>query len=354
MRMRRNYFISRLALVVLALAFVGQVTNAQTRRTGRGRTPSVRTTTTTAAPAAPVLLPASDGVMLVEMRRLLTEAMPRALASDVERVAQVTADIEQFRTRTGIDARNVERVAVGARFTTPAPDVTKIDDVVAVADGTFDISTIAATARQSAKAGYRAENYGGKTIYIFNLNERLKFFGVMPSIMVREVALTMLDADTLAVGDPVGVRATIDAFAGRGRVSAELVALARQQPGALIGFSANVPRALLAKADGFGSDELTQSINSIRQVYGSVAATAGGFDVLTTMRAATAADARRLGETVKALKPLGMLYASQRSGDKGEFLQKAIESLQVTAQGTDVQLKLAFTQADIATMLRVF
>lgn len=346
--MRRNVFGAWLSLAVLVLG-AATFAGAQTRR-GTGARQPVRAT---AQAGAVVPLPASDAVLLVDMRRLVNEAMPRVLANDAAKLAAVNADIEEFKTTTGIDARSFERVALGARFTNPSPDVTKIDHVVGVAHGTFNEAAIVAAVRLKSSAA-REEKLAGKTIHIFTLDEQVKFFGVMPRMRVKDLAVTALDANTLVVGEPEAVRATVNAGVGRGRISPALVGLARQNPSAIVGFGANIPASLLRKVDGFGSDEVQQSIASIRQIYGSVAMTPNGYDVLTTLRAATAADAQRLAQTITALKPLGSFAASQLSGDKRQLALKALDSLRINAQGTDVQLKLDFAQSDIATMLRVF
>ena len=57
------------------------------------------------AAAADVLsyLPASDGIALIDVRRLMNETMPRILAGDPAKLAQANAEIEKFKMRTGID-----------------------------------------------------------------------------------------------------------------------------------------------------------------------------------------------------------------------------------------------------------
>ena len=343
--LRRKMYAARLAFAALTLAFVVPA-SAQVRRAGA----------TAQADAGPATrLPASDGVLLVEMRRLLSEGVPRVFGNDQARVAVVNADLDQFKTQTGIDPRAVERVAVGARFVELSAGVLKIDHVVAVASGAFDEKAIIAAGRQaSAAGGHRELKHGGKTVHVFRPNRRMKIFGVTPSMNVRELAVCVLDANTVAVGDVDAARAAIDAGAGRGRVSPDLLALARQTPNALVGFAANAPRALLRKAEGLGQPSVEQAIASIRQFYGSLAASASGFDLLASARTASPADARRLSETVTALKSVAAFAASQLQGDRRRLAQNAVESLQVVTQGSDVRLSLSIPQADMPVLLRAF
>ena len=348
--MKRNLFASALTLLAAIIVIV-PAANAQTNRQASGTT-KVKPATDTAVAAQIVPLPASDAVMFVDVRRLLTEAMPRALASDPAKLAQVNAEIDNFKARTGIDARAFERIAVGARFVSPSAGVTKIDHVVAVANGTFNAGALAAAGRLASKGKYQEVKHGGKTINIYSLNEQVKLFGLL-NMRISDMATAVLDANTLAVGDPAGVRAAIDAQAGSNRVSPEMVMLARRNPNAIIGFGGSVPPALAQNLD-LGNEEIAKSIASIREFYGSLGTTNDGFDMLTVLRTATTGDAKNLSDTLAALKQLAPLFLSQLSGDKGKLAQSAIDSLKVTAQGTEVQLSLAFAQTDIATMVRVF
>ncbi|HEX8475632.1 MAG TPA: hypothetical protein VF666_16535 [Pyrinomonadaceae bacterium] len=345
--MRRNFYVSLLALALSALALVIPA-NAQQTRSGAQRSSAANA-------GAVVPLPESDGVMFVDMRRLLTEAMPQVLAGNPTKLAEVNADIEQFKQRTGIDPRSFDRLAVGVRFTNPSADVTKIDHIVAIANGTFNPGVLAAAGRIAAKGKYQETKHGGKTVYVFNLAEQIKMFGIL-KMRVGELAMSVLDANTLVVGEPAGVRAAIDANAGRGRINPEIVALARRNPNAIVGFGANMPQSLVGKVEEFGSDEVARSVASIRQLYGSLgtSATPSGYESLLVMKTATADDARSLGNVVEALKPMASFAAAQLTGDKGKLVQKLAQSLKVQTEGNEVLLRLDFAQTDVAMMLRVF
>ena len=334
---RRNLYAAGLALVALALA--ADAANGQRRGAGAARTNAN-------ASAADVALPASDAAAVVDLRRLLNEAVPRALASDPARLAQVNADLDRFKTQTGIDPRAFERVTAGARFVNTSAGGFKVGHVVALADGTFDAAALVAAARTAAGGSHREERHGGKTVHVFTVSQRVKLFGVLPEMNVREFALCPLDADTVAVGELAAVRAAVDAAAGRGRVSAALLALARQNPSALVGFGANAPPALARAAAGLGG-EVERSLASIRQFYGSVGTTQAGFDLLIGARTPTAADARRLVDTLKALKSLGDFAAAQRTGARGEALRRALANVRLEPQGNDALIRLDVPSADV-------
>lgn len=344
--MRRNFYAPYLALAIALIVF-SAIGRAQTRGAARASNHSAPASAPNIVP-----LPASDAVVFVDLRRLLTNAVPRALAGDASKLAEVNADIEQFKARTGIDARAFDRLAIGARFARLADGKMKIDETVAIAHGTFNAAALAAAGRIAAKGRYTEQKFGGKSVYVFNIQDRIKLFGLL-KMHVGELAMTVLDDSTIAVGEPGAVRATINASAGRGRVSAEMVTLARQNPNAIIGFGGHIPAAVTKDLD-LGNDEISRSVASIRQFYGSLGETAAGYDLLTVLRTLNAQDAKGLGNTLTALKQFAPLFLSRLSGDRGKVAQRAIDSLRVTAQGSEVQLRLEVPQTDIAALVNTF
>jgi hypothetical protein len=346
--MKRNPYVSLPALVAAVL--LAASAEGVLAQNNRARTPAAAATAAQALPA----LPASDAVMLVELRRLLSEAIPRALASDTAKLAEVNADIDAFKTKTGIDARAFDTLAASSRFVVLGSGRLKLVDTVAVARGTFDTSAIVAAGRASSKGAHREQKHAGKTVHVFTLNEQVKLFGLL-NARVGELAVSDLGAGTLAVGDPVGVRAAIDAAQGRGAMRAADLAVFAQPRGAstLVAFGGKVPAEALKDID-VGMPEVSRSVASIREFYGSLATTEGGFGMQTTLRTMSAADARSLGETVGALKQLAPLFLGRLSGDRQRLARNAVESLQVSAQGNEVRLSLDIAQGDITTLVRTF
>lgn len=301
-----------------------------------------------------VMLPASDAVAVLDIKRLMTEAMPRALSGNPTRLAEANAEIDRFKTRTGIDLRSFDRIAAGARF----DDKSSADDEgynTVIARGTFNSGAIVAAGRLAAKGKYKEDKYQGKTIYTFTLDQQVKLFGLM-NIRVAELSVTSLDANTLAMGDPEGVRAAIDAQLGRGgRISSELVGLATRNPTAMIGFGANLPPSAAGSLD-IDNAELTKNIASIRQVYGSIGTTSNGFDMLAVARTENPEQAQSLTDTVAFLKQAASMLASHVTKDssKGKLVENALGSMKVTTEGNEVQVRLELAQTDIATLVRGF
>ena len=342
----------RVSLIAGALALVLSAlpVNAQQPR----RSPSAPSSGTRANALAGLPLPASDAVVIVELRRLLSEALPRALAADPARLAEVNADIESFKTKTGIDPRSFDTLAAGSRFTLLPSGAAKLDHTVAVARGTFSPGAIVAAGRVASKGSYREHKHGGKSVYVFDLYEQVKLFGLL-NVQVSKLAVAELDAKTLAVGEPDAVFAAIDAAAGRGALKASDLAVLSQPLSAstLVAFGGKAPAEIMNRIE-FGNPEITKSVASIREFYGAIGTTPTGFDFQTTLRTLSAGDAKNLGDTLVALKQFAPILLSRLSGDKARVARNAVESLQVAFKGNEVQLRLEIPQGDVTALVHAF
>jgi hypothetical protein len=342
---RKSFAIS----IALIIAFISSAlsTSAQTRSATAAKT-SAASNASTAAPLN--LLPQSDLVAFVNVKRLINEAAPKAFAGDAGRLAQFNAEIDKFKTQTGIDARSFESLAVGMHYQHPSPGITTTDKVV-IANGTFNASAFLAAGRLAAQGKYQEEKYNGAIIYIFNLQENVKMLGLL-NMRVSQVAATTLNANTLVMGDLASVRATLDARSIQGRGNNDLIQLATRTPGAFIGFGANVPPSLTANVD-LGNAEISKIIGSIRQAYGAVGTTADGFEMLTIARTEKPGDAQNLSDTLSALKQIGGMMTGQLPSDKGKLAQAALDNLQIKSEGNETTIRLELKQADISALMQV-
>jgi len=328
-----------LAVILLALSS-GFAVEAQTR-----------SRTAAPAPTAPNLmasLPESDAVAQVKLRQLLNEAMPRILANSPARLSEVNASIDRFKDRTGLDPRMFQQIALGVRFTYPSEGVTK-GQTVALANGSFSAAAMMAAGRVASNGKYREEKYRDKTIYIFTLDENIKLLGVF-DFRINELAAAPLDTNTLALGNPEGVRSAIDAARLRKRANAELIALASRDPNAMIGFGSNMSERLINNLD-IGNAPIASDLKSLRQVYGSVATTPTDLQLFLGARAVNASAARSLGDTLEGLKQFGGLMVGRLSGAKGVLAKSALANLQIVADANELQLRTSVAQSEIGPLL---
>ena len=293
-------------------------------------------------------LPPSDGIALIDVRRLMNETMPRILAGDPAKLAQANAEIEKFKTRTGIDPRSFDRVVLGMRYTYPTPKVTKLE-TVAIARGTFDPKALSAAARIAANGKYREEKYRGATILIITVKDQMKLFGVW-NMRINELAVCAVDPHSLAIGTVANVRAAIEAGL-KGRAGADLAALATRDPKAVVGFGANVPKELMANLN-VGNDTIAKDANAIRQVYGSIGSTETDVSVMLVARTDSAESANNLNDTVTGLKQLGGLFIGQMAPARKALAQSALDNLKITTRGTEVEIRTQVAAANLASVIK--
>jgi hypothetical protein len=312
---------------------------------------AARSQTQRAKPAANPLkfLPASDSIMVVEARRLLTEALPRVTTVDVTKTAQVEAGIEKFKTRTGIDPRSFDRIVFGMRYTYPSANITKIE-TVAIAHGKFDTKALIAAGRTAAGGQYREEKYRGLTISIFDLNDQIKLAGLW-NMRINQLAVCALDAGTLALGSPANVRRAIDAGAKGAPSNATLAALATRDPSALIGFGMNVTRALLDNLH-VGTDAVAKDVGSIRQIYGSIGSTQTDFSLVMVAHTGTAAEAKGVSETAMGFKQLAAIFVVRMPPATKRLAQTGLDNLKITTQANEVQIRTQLAAVDLAALIK--
>jgi hypothetical protein len=303
------------------------------------------------APSLLSLLPAADAVALVNQRRLLNEVIPRIFAENPSKLAAVNAEIEQFKSRTGIDLRSFDQVALGMHYTYPSAGITKID-TVAIARGTFDPGAMVTAGRLAAGGRYQEQKYQGQTIYIFGLDQQVRLLGLF-NMQIRELAVSPLDGNTLAIGKPDGVRAVIDAAKARRRANAELIALASRDSNAVFGFGGNISPALLESLK-IGNDAIARELTAVRQVYGSVGTTERDLEMFMVARTVDVYSAQNLSNTIASLKQLGALFIKRLPAAKGALARSALDNLKITTQGNELQIRTTVAQADIAPLMRGF
>lgn len=303
------------------------------------------------APVTPSLmssLPQSDAVAQVKVKQLLSEAMPRILASNPAKLSEVNATIDRFKDRTGLDPRMFQQVALGVRFTYPSEGVTKVQ-TVALANGTFSAAAMMAAGRVASNGKYREEKYQDKTIYIFSLDENLKLLGLF-DLRIGDLAVAPLDTNTLALGDPAGVRSVIDASRSRKRANAELIALANRDPNAVIGFGSNLNEQLIANLD-IGNAPIAADLRTLRQAYGSVSTTETDLQLFLGARAVNAEAAKNLSNTIEGLTQFGSFFVGRMSGAKGVLAKSALSNLKIATAANELQITTRVAQAEVGPLL---
>ena len=293
-------------------------------------------------------LPASDAVAIVDVKRMLSETMPSILGGDAAKLAQANAEIDKFKTKTGVDLRSVDRVAIGVHYSYPNAKATKLD-TVAIAHGSFDPRAIAASVRSVPNGNPREEKYHGATITIINVNDEVKLAGVW-SMRINELVVCVIDQNTIALGEPATVRAAIDAGKA-GRAPADLITLATRDQNAVMGFGANITRELLSKLE-LGNDTLAKDVSAIKQAYGSLDSAQGNVAMTLVARTDSAEATKNLGDTVEGLRQLGSIFTQRMTEPRKSLAESALNNLKVTPRGTELEIHTQVTAASLAALIK--
>lgn len=340
--MKKFFYVLTLALALASTA--ATPLHGQTRaRAGRAASPS-RTQATTTAASLLASLPASDAVMSVDVRRLLSDALPRAYNSNPAELARINSEIDKFKADTGLDARQIERLVVGVSYKQTATGKTLVE-TVAIARGNFRNASFSASNRRMQE-----QKYAGKTIQVYDVDAQVKLIGLF-NLRVTDLAVAMLDANTVAVGKLERVQAAIDAQAGRGRVAPEITALATRDANALLGAGGNIPASLTQNLD---MGNISKSIAAVRQFYSTLGTTANGFNMLTALRTDNASAAQSLSTMITGLKNFAPYALGQMPAARQRPLRNLVENTKVNTEGSDVLITLELAQVDVAALIDAF
>lgn len=327
-------FIAALALSISALV------SAQTNR---------RRTAAVATPGLLSSLPPSDAVALIKVKRVFDEALPKLLAENPMKVAEVNEELAKFKAQTGLDPRSFNQIALGLRYTYPSEGITKVQ-TVALVDGDFNSGAMVAAGRLAANGKYAERKHQGKTIYVFTLDRQVKLLGLW-DVRVRDLAVTALNGNTLAMGDLEAVQDVIDSQRTRKYANPELIEFAGRDPNAIVGFGGNVSEALLANLR-ISNDGIARELVAVRKVYGSLGMTAEDLELMLAARTVDIYSAKNLGDTVEGLKQLGGFFIGRLSAAKGTLARTALSNLKITTQGNELLIKTAVSQSQVTPLMR--
>ncbi len=311
------------------------------------------------------LLPASDGAASVNMQRLLSDAMPQILSGNQPLLADVLAHIDLVKSKTGIDLRQFEQIAVGVSAKPNASR--KIDfEPVVLARGTFNAGALAALARTAANGKYREEKIGSRSVYVFtakndvrqNQTQSGKPSVLLPGVglvvsfdfmkmMTNELAVTVLDNNTLAIGSLSRVRETLGTSP---RIGGDVLAAVNRKPNALLNFGLKMP-AGFSQFIKLGSDEISKNLDAVRFVSGAADVADGSAAVSLAAKTVTAEQAQSLQEQLEAFQMLGKSFLGGAKGADKQVYARLVNDLRIARAGGEVTLDVQIAQSDINVLL---
>ncbi|HQZ98231.1 MAG TPA: hypothetical protein PLP21_18070 [Pyrinomonadaceae bacterium] len=304
------------------------------------------------------LLPASDGVVVFDSKRFVNDALPKILSANQPMLTEVMAKITEMETTTGIDLRKFDQVTVGVAIKTVSAKEYDYEPV-ALANGDINAGALIAVAKLASKGTYREENIGDKTVFVFTPKDVLqkaqkpansKVADLMDQALkglTKEVAVTALDKNTIAIGSVPRIRETI---AGGTRLGADVTSLLSVKETSVMSFAVKAPGGL-SKMVPLDNDELGANLDSIDYLSGSLDVAVAGTSLFVSARTKKAAQAQSLKDSLDGLKMVGgAIFGGSKRPDQ-QIYGRLIKNAKVESRGNDVSIELLVPQADIDGMI---
>jgi hypothetical protein len=293
------------------------------------------------------LLPASDGIMTFDARRFFGEALPQVLAGNQPMLGKMTAKIEEFRTKYGIDIRQFDEVAVGVTSRQIAAKQYDVDPVV-VARGQMTSASLIGAAKTAADNKYREERIGDRVLYILDAKKGAAHVPAAKAVGdLGEVGVASIDERTIVFGEVGRVRAALE---GKTRVGSDLTGMLERNPVSIAAFAIKPPAGLKAFVP-LDNDELGKNIDSIQYLYGNANILGDRASVRMTARTLQNAQATSLFETLGGLQIIGKAFlGGSKSADK-QVYARLIDSARFSVKANEVLFELSVPQSDIDVLV---
>jgi hypothetical protein len=225
-------------------------------------------------------------------------------------------------------------------------------DFAAVVVGSFDAARLSEALKKSPETASRTETYQGMTLYVFS--QKVAVGGMVDTR--EEMAFAVLDPQTLALGKPSAVRASIDARGGRapGIASDSALIEAYNQTGApaqsVLRFAMRMPEQMIkAELAKDPTNPFVKSLALVRFLSGTVDL-ASGVALNLTARTASPADAKTVHGSLTGFVNVGKMMVS--GNEKLAKYGAALDRIALTVNGSDVRLALDLPMAMVNGLMK--
>ena len=307
------------------------------------------------------LLPASDAVMGFDSRRFFNEAMPQILSANKPMIAKIAKQLDEIKDKAGIDLRKFDSVAVGMTMTKVKDNEFDFDPV-AIARGDVNTGALLAIAKLASNGKYREEKVGDRSIYIFTADSAKgavkqstaaagtgldDMIGRSLDGFTKEMAVAVLDSNTIAIGSLARVRATLE---GITKVSPEVSSLLVGKENSIMSFAMAAPGGM-AKIIPLDNDELGANIDSIKFVSGSMDVVPAGTSLAVSAQTVKPEQAKSLSEMLEGLQMLGKTFLGSSKRADQKVYARMIESAKIKYAANSVSLDILVAQPDIDVLV---
>jgi hypothetical protein len=293
------------------------------------------------------LLPASDGIAVVDVGRIFGEIIPQIRAMAADGGAKFANELDAFVAETGLDPSKITAAVIG--FKMSAADPSKGDGAAIIQGLTLDLARIEAAVKLQ-KGEFKTVEYKGQKIYVIsspkeaNKGEGEKKDAARLDVK-EDMAFVQLEGNRISAGSLDGVKAVVDAKgAPATAANAKLSESLKQTPNGLIRFAVNIPpsaaQALTSQGDLFAQ------MAAIKMVFGSFDLSKDFSATLDAkMRTGTNDEATQIAASlnglVEAVKPI----LGGNSNPLMDAVGQALDKLKIGSQATDVSLTLVVPRA---------
>lgn len=303
------------------------------------------------------LLPKSDGVLVLDVRRLFDEALPQILSANEPMLRKINGEAEKIRSRTGLDLKRFDRLAIGVK-TKQIDDATLNVEPVLLARGPYDGSSLAEAAKMASEGKSRTEEFAGRTIYIFNAKEIVdrnrpadaksnSLFEKMLDKILKglsdEVALAAYDSNTVALGSVARVK---ELLGNSPRIEGRLLEMLGRKQNTVANFGMVVPDGL-SRYFELEQDELGESLNSVREVNGTLDVVPGKTMLWIAARTVDAKQAENLEIMLSGFRGLFAGILKQQKGEDKKVYGRMLDNLSVDRNETELMVSLEIPQGDL-------
>jgi hypothetical protein len=292
-------------------------------------------------------LPDSEMVVHVNASRIINDAMPRLVPE--KELQKMRSGMDQMKAFTNIDLRNLEFLVVAVRFKKPSGGTLfPLPEVMFAARGDFDAKALLGMAMMMSEGKLREEKLGDHSIYVLKLSDVAKGAANSPfGAAFSEIAITTLDANTLAVGNLAYIKAALEATSGTGRIKPELLASLMRDPNALISVTGS-PLKAFAKSFGLRVAENLDPNCATRfgDYYMSLTMGTDSFKINGALNADNPDTASIIKNMLSGLLQQGRSYVP----DKGA--QTLLDQVKIISEGDEVLVEATIPQEMAAKFFR--
>jgi hypothetical protein len=299
------------------------------------------------------VLPASDALIVIDLNRFTSDAIPRLLVDDPDARALVLGTTDP-KTIDLLDPRAIQRFVAGLHYTTPPNEKTPTDFVIVTIAQTTEAGQLPALIRSRGSGKYREQQYGGKTLFITKEEQPGQASQATMATGSDEWAIVALDANTLVFGDPTYVRSSVDITTGKGKtVSAELVTAAKRNPNALFSAAGALPPLSVFGAQQFTNTDLGHMLSSLKRFDSSVELIPTGWQITLTLTTTTPEQTKSLVDVLGALKTL-MVNVGPTKTKQERVARDVIKGVVISSVGSEVQIKHEIPQASVNELAKQY